>query len=53
MEKTIDKEKLNEAKARLACHIEPPKSSGSSCSTGPVPSSGERIRLTEMTSAGG
>jgi hypothetical protein len=54
MDNTIDKEKLNEAKAKLACHIEPPKSSASSsCSTGPVPAQGGKVRLTEMTTAGG
>jgi len=79
----IDEEKLKEAKAKLACHIEPPKGSAyakmlaeqeqkseesqaktvrssaesscavSSCGTSDLPSAGEKIRLTEMTSAGG
>ncbi len=71
MSKTIDDEKLREAKAKLACHIEPPKGSPyaemlaqsgldsdapeetvSSCGTA-APVQGEKIRLTEMTSAGG
>ena len=79
----IDEEKLKEAKAKLACHIEPPKGSAyarmlaeqekkaeekpalktesaadsscavSSCGTADVPAQGEKIKLTEMTSAGG
>ena len=72
----IDEKKLKEAKAKLACHIEPPKGSAfakmlaeqektaepaaeesscavSSCGTAEVPHKGEKIRLTEMTSAGG
>ena len=81
MSKKIDDEKLREAKAKLACHIEPPKGSayaemlaksglasdapthevsvsdascgGASCSTSDIPTQGEKIRLTEMTSAGG
>ena len=82
MSKKIDDEKLREAKAKLACHIEPPKgspyaemlaqsglgsdapaetpsaasscgtASGSSCGTA-APAQGGKIRLTEMTSAGG
>ena len=88
MSKTIDDEKLREAKAKLACHIEPPKgspyaemlaqsglssdassepaavssetpsaascgtASGASCGTA-APAQGGKIRLTEMTSAGG
>jgi hypothetical protein len=82
MSKKIDDEKLREAKAKLACHIEPPKGSayaemlaksglasdvpvreevsvsdascgGASCNTSYMPAQGEKIRLTEMTSAGG
>ena len=86
MSKTIDEEKLRAARAKLACHIEPPKnspyakmlaeqgavngggtdsfpslsdvsksddSSGSSCSPGAEPVVKEKIRLTEMTTAGG
>jgi hypothetical protein len=82
MSKKIDDEKLREARAKLACHIEPPKGSayaemlaksglasdapvkdevsvsdascgGASCSTSDIPAQGEKIRLTEMTSAGG
>ena len=70
MENKIDSEKIKEAKAKLACHIEPPKGSafaaalaennagekaetGSSCGTAAAPAPGEKIRLTEMTSAGG
>lgn len=71
----IDDKKLQEAKAKLACHIEPPKGSAyakvlaeqgnaaesaaesscavSSCGTDSVPRKGDKIRLTEMTSAGG
>jgi hypothetical protein len=47
MGKEIDNEKLREAKAALACHIEPPKKPAD------VPTQGDKIRLTEMTSAGG
>lgn len=83
MSTKIDDEKIKAAKAKLACHIEPPKgsafaemlakaneanggdteiSAGSSaevktedsCSTGGgVPIRDGRIRLTEMTTAGG
>ena len=82
MSKKIDDEKLREARAKLACHIEPPKGSayaemlaksglasdvpareevsvsdascgGASCNTSDMPAQGEKIRLTEMTSAGG
>ncbi len=71
MENKIDIEKIKEAKAKLACHIEPPKGSafaaalaaennsgekaetGSSCGAAAAPAPGEKIRLTEMTSAGG
>ncbi len=71
----IDSEKLKEAKAKLACHIEPPKGSAyakmlaeqektndsaaesscavSSCGTADISSKDGKIRLTEMTSAGG
>ncbi len=71
----MNDDKIKEAKAKLACHIEPPKGSpyaemlaqnglssdasetahaqtGSSCGTA-APVQGEKIRLTEMTSAGG
>lgn len=47
MSNMIDDEKLKRAKEQLACHIEPPKPGQ------PVPSASERIRLTEMTAAGG
>lgn len=83
MGKEITEEKLKEAKAKLACHIEPPKGSafvkalaeqaasaasdgntetvssssvsdGGSCSaSGGIPMRDGKIRLTEMTSAGG
>lgn len=50
MSNTINEEKLNAAREKLACHIEPPKKS--SCGD-TVAESGGRIRLTEMTTAGG
>lgn len=81
MNSNINDEKLKEAKAKLACHIEPPKGSAyarmlaesqgagdpapaaasaddsscsiSSCGQSSAPSDRDRIRLTEMTSAGG
>lgn len=80
MSNKIDEKKLREAKAKLACHIEPPKNSpyaqmmaqqaaenrpevpsegqstgGASCSTGTgtVPVHDGKVRLTEMTTAGG
>ena len=82
MSNKVDDEKLRAAKAKLACHIEPPKGSayakalaqsglvsdapgkdaaseseaacgGSSCSISDMPTQGEKIRLTERTSAGG
>lgn len=40
----IDKKKIDEAKEKLACHIGPQKTSMENT---------ERIRLTELTSAGG
>lgn len=60
----IDENKLREAKEKLACHIQPPSahataaqpaleevsSCGSACSVA-MPS--EKVRLTQMTSAGG
>ncbi len=60
----IDEQKLIEAKEKLACHIQPPSahasaaknvqedasSCGSACSAA-MPS--EKVRLTQMTSAGG
>ena len=67
----IDDEKIKQAKAKLACHIEPPKGSAyaealaansvqngpaaaaSSCGISDAPPQGGKIRLTEMTSAGG
>ena len=49
----IDEEKLKAAKEKLACKIEIPKSTGSSCSSGYIPVPGDKIRLTEMTTAGG
>lgn len=48
----MNDDKIKEAKAKLACHIEPPKDAVSSCGTA-APVQGEKIRLTEMTSAGG
>ena len=72
MSNNVTDEKLKEAKAKLACHIEPPKGSpyaemlaqngissdapaetAASCGTTAAPVQGEKIRLTEMTSAGG
>ena len=47
MGKEIDNEKLREAKAALACHIEPPKAGAQTAQTA------EKVRLTEMTTAGG
>jgi hypothetical protein len=88
MSNKLNDEKIKEAKAKLACHIEPPKgspyaemlaqsgltsdassepaavssetpsaascgtASGASCGTA-APAQGGKIRLTEMTSAGG
>lgn len=43
----IDDEKLKNAKAQLACHIEPPKAGVQTAQTA------EKVRLTEMTTAGG
>lgn len=47
MSNQIDDEKLKKAKEKLACHIEPPKAKAQGS---PV---AEKIRLTEMTAAGG
>jgi hypothetical protein len=55
----IDEQKIKEAKEKLACHIVPPSmrtaehSSGSSSETAYVPKPGEKVRLTQMTTAGG
>ena len=54
MNNNIDPEKLKEAKAKLACHIEPPGTpSGRSGSPGTVAARNDKVRLTEMTTAGG
>lgn len=57
MSNTIDENKLREAKEKLACHIQPPNahavSAGSSCGTSYVPQAGEKVKLTQMTTAGG
>ena len=42
--KIIDKKKIDDAKEKLACHIGPQKTSMENT---------ERVRLTELTSAGG
>ena len=61
MDNNISEEKLRAAKEKLACHIEPPGShaahatqqeQGSSCGIAAIPQGG-KVRLTEMTSAGG
>ena len=52
----IDDEKLRAAREKLACHIEPPKKTAApSCSSDAscVNKTADKIRLTEMTSAGG
>ena len=48
MSREIDEKTLNEAKAKLACHIEPPKQKAPDF----VDSSG-KVLLTQMTAAGG
>ena len=76
MSNKMTEKKIREAKAKLACHIEPPKGSpyaemlaqsglssdapsespsaaAPSCGAAPAPVQGNKIRLTEMTSAGG
>ena len=58
MTANIDEDKLRAAKEKLACHIQPPNAhavqTAASCS---VPQAAEvasdRVRLTQMTSAGG
>lgn len=55
----IDDNKLREAKEKLACHIEPPKahaapSTESSCGTSaPAFMDGDKVKLTQLTTAGG
>ena len=48
MGKEIDDKTLQEAKEKLACHIEPPKAKAPDY----IDSKGE-VHLTQMTSAGG
>ena len=59
MGKEIDEKKLQEAKAKLACHIEPPKQKASDSAEPPrqtaqdfIDPSG-KVLLTQMTTAGG
>ena len=64
MSNDIDEKKLNEAKEKLACHIEPPKQKAetstqpaSSCSISGAQADfidgNGKVLLTRMTSAGG
>ena len=48
----IDENKLREAKEKLACKIEPPKKAATGCGASSC-ASGEQVKLTQMTTAGG
>ncbi len=59
MSREIDEKTLQEAKAKLACHIEPPKQTASDSTEPPkrtaqnfIDPSG-KVLLTQMTTAGG